>query len=186
MKKKLLLFAIPILLLPYFALFALATIFFSTKLTFFRLIMESVFHSNALLLIAALMIYCLVAIAVSVVCLVMGIRKKWDALLMAKTAMIVKLAQVPAYIVIFILGVMLAITIITIPFAIMLFFVDCLSLVLTGLLVIASVIITIRQGVLKPKDVRWVTLLQFVFCADVVASVVFYLKLRNRLKTDIL
>ena len=179
MNKKGLLIVIPILLLPYFVLFALATIFFSTKLTFFNWIMESVFQGNALYIIAALLIYCLLATVLSVVCFVVSIFKKWDALSLAKIAMLVKLIQVPAYLLIFILGVLFAITIFTFPFSIGLFLIDCLSVFSTGLWAASAVIITIRQGTFKPQEVFWAIILSFIFCVDVVSSVVFYIKLKR-------
>ena len=178
MNKKLVFAAIPIALIPYLALFALATIFFSTEVPFFRTIMESVFHNNALILLAALFIYCIAAAVLTGICFLVSIHKNWDALAVAKTAMIIKLAQVPAYILIYALGVLFVITIFTIPFSFLLFVIDCLSLWMTGLFVIASVVIASRNHTLIFKDVLWVVLLQFVFCADVIASVCLYRKLK--------
>ena len=125
MNKKLFLISIPIVLVPYLALFALATIFLSTDLPFFNYIVEAVFDSNALYLIAALFLYCILTAMLSIVCFFVSIYKKWDAISLAKTAMIMKLAQVPAYVLIFALGAVFVITIFTIPFSIGLFVIDC-------------------------------------------------------------
>jgi len=179
MNKKLFMISVPIVLVPYLALFALATVFFSTKLPFFSYIMESVFDSNALYLITAMLLYCILTGALSIVCFFISIHKKWDAISLAKTAMIMKLAQVPAYILIFALGAAFVVTIFTIPFAIGLFVIDCLSVFMTGLFVISSVIATIRNNTFTRKEVIGVILLQFVFCADVISSVVFYTKLKR-------
>ncbi len=173
------------MLVPYLALFTLATVFFSTKLPFFKYIVESVFDSNALYLIAALFFYCILTSIVSIVCFFVSIYKKWDAISLAKAAMIMKLAQVPAYVLIFALGVVFVITIFTIPFSVGLFVIDCLSVFMTGLFVISSVIATIRNNTFKLKEVIWVILLQFVFCADVISSVVFYIKLKRTNKQQI-
>lgn len=173
MNKKLLLIFIPIAIVPYLSLFALATIFFSTTLPFFGWIMDSVFDSNALYLIAALLLYYILAVALSIVCFVVSIYAKWDALSLAKTAMIIKLVQIPAYLLIFVF------TIFTYPFSILLFILDCLSLFMTGLLVIASATSAIRKNIFSFIEIIWVILLQFVFCADVISSVVFYNKLKR-------
>lgn len=178
MNKKLLIISVPMVLLPYLTLFALATIFFSTKLPFFNYIMESVFDSNALYLIAVLLFFYILTGVLSIVCFLVSIYQKWDALTLAKTAMIIKLAQVPAYVLIFAFGVIFLMTFFTIPFSIGLFIIDCLSVFMTGLFVISSVIATIRSNTFTRKDVIWVILLQFVFCADVISSVIFYIKLR--------
>ena len=117
MNKKLFAISVPIVLVPYLALFTLATVFFSTKFSFFNFIMESVFDSNALYLVAALLLYCILAGMVSIVCFFVSIYKKWDAISLEKTAMIMKLAQVPAYVLIFVLGAVFVITIFTVPFS---------------------------------------------------------------------
>ena len=179
MNKKLFAISVPIVLVPYLALFTLATVFFSTKFPFFKYIMESVFDSNALYLIAALLLYCILTGMLSIVCFFVSIYKKWDAISLAKTAMIMKLVQVPAYLLIFVLGTACLITIFTIPFSVGLFITDCLSVFMTGLFVISSVIASIRNKTFTRKEVIWVVLLQFVFCADVISSVIFYKKLKR-------
>jgi len=179
MNKRLFLIIVPIALVPYLALFALSTIFFSTRLSFFNWIMESVFGGNALELVAALLLYCILTCVLSIVCFFISVSKKWDALSLAKIAMITKLAQVPAYVIIFVLGVIFVITLFTIPFSIGLFVIDCLSVFMTGLFVISSAITTIRKNVFAHKEIFWVILFQFVFCADVISSVVFYRKLKR-------
>ncbi len=179
MNKKLFVISVPIVLVPYLALFTLATVFFSTKIPFFNYIMEAVFDSNALYLIAALLLYCLLTGVLSIVFFFVSIYKKWDAISLAKTSMIMKLAQIPAYVLIFALGAVFVITIFTIPFSIGLFVIDCLSVFMTGLFVISSVIATIRNDAFTLKEVIWVILLQFVFCADVISSVIFYIKLKR-------
>ncbi len=179
MNKKTFWIIVPISLLPYLILFVLATIFFSTKFSFFHFIMESVFQNNALNLLTFLLIYGILIMLFSFICFIVSIYKKWDAVSLVEMAVIMKLIQVPAYIVIFIVGVLFSITIFTIPFSIGLFLCDCISVFLTGIWVISSAIITIRQGVFKMKEVRWVIILQFIFCADVISSIIFYLKLKR-------
>lgn len=179
MTKKRCWMIIPAVLLPYLGLFTLATIFFSSKLPFFAFIVEFAFHNNGLNLIAALLLCCALATVLSIICFAASIRKRWDALSLAKCAMIVKLIQVPAYILIFASGVFLLITIFTIPFSIGLFLLDCLCLFLSGLLVASASINAVRQGLCEPKEIIWVIILQFVFCADVISSIVFYRKLKR-------
>lgn len=181
MKKKIWML-IPAACLPYLALFALVTLFFSSETPYFAFIMESVFQMNIFLLLGALLLCCLIALVVGIVYFVLAIRKGWDALALAKYAMILKLAQIPTYIAIFALGVLLLITIFTIPFSIGLWLLDCFTLFLSGLFMVAAVINAVRQGIFTSKEVRWFVILQFVFCADVVAAIVFYLKLRKRNK----
>lgn len=179
MNKKNFWLVIPTVLLPYLTLFALATIFLASEYPSFKAIMESVFHGNAILLIITLLLYCLITAALSVFYFITGIRKSKDAVSLAKIAMIVKIIHIPAYILIFFLGIMLMITIFTIPFTFGLFLLDCFSLFLTGLMTVAAVINAVRQGLLKPKNSLWIIILQAIFCADVVATIFFYLKLKK-------
>lgn len=179
MHKKLFSLSVPIVLAPYLALLALATTFFSTKLPAFRWIMEAVFRGNALYLIAAMLIFCVIVIVWSGIISFVSVYKKWDALAVAKTAMIIKLVQIPAYVAIFVLGVLFVVGIFTIPFAIGLFVVDCLFVFMTGLLVISAVVISIREDRHMFNELFWIVLLQFVFCGDVIASILLYKKLKQ-------
>ena len=179
MNKKLFVLSIPTLLSPYIAIFTLAVVFLSTKVKLFEAIMESIFQNDGLLLIATLIIYLLLTIALGIACFFISTFKFRDALSTAKTAMLIKLIQIPAYIMIFVLGVAMTIAIWTIPFTIALFWIDCLCLFLTSLPVISSIICAVRHGTMKFQEVIWVIILQFVFCADVVASIIYYKKLKK-------
>ena len=180
MNKKRIWYIIPSVLIPYIALFEITTIFFSTKYSLARFIMEKVFQNNGLLVLAFLLIFCMVAVILNVVGFTLSICQKWDALSLAKTAMIVKFVQAPTYLIIFVLGVLLFITIFTIPFVFVLFIINCLTLVLTGLVTLASVINAVRGRTFTFKESVWVMILQFVFCADVVATIIFYIMLKKR------
>ncbi len=177
--KKLFWISVPVVLVPYLALFLSATVFFAAKLPFFYFLMESVFDGNAFYLIGAFLLYCLLTGVLSVVCFFVSIHKKWDAVSLAKTAMAMKLAQMPAYVLLFALGAVFLTSIFTVPFSVGFFAVDCLSVFMTGLFVIASVIGAIRNRTFTWKKVIWVIVLQFIFCADVIASVIFYRKLKR-------
>ena len=172
MKKKFWML-VPAMCLPYLALFAFFT-------PFTTVIVESVFQNNVLWELALFVILGLITLAVSIAYFVMAIRKGWDALTMAKYAMILKLAQIPAYIVIFVLGAALLITIFTMAISIGLWLLDCFTLFLSGLFTVAAVINSVRQGDFTPKEVQWFAVLQLFFCIDVVAAIVFYRKLKKK------
>ena len=180
MNKKKIWFLIPSALLPYMVLCALAVVFLSTKHPLSQWIMEAVFRNNGLLLVAAVLLFSVLVAALSALCFVTAIRKGWDPVPLARTAVIIKLCQIPAYILVLALGVLLATSLFTIPFAIALFALDCLTLVLTGLPIIAAAINATRKGICAWNDIIWLILPQFVFCADVVAAIIFYNKLRKR------
>ena len=77
------------------------------------------------------------------------------------------------YIVIFVLGVVLAITPFGFGFVFIFVILDGLTLALTALINIAAVVNSVQQGDFTYKETWWVILLQFVFCADVVVSFIW-------------
>lgn len=184
MKQKIFLFIIPTILLPYLILFSIATVFLSTSVPLFTFIMETIFRGNALYLLAAILLYCLISAVLGIICFIAVLKENLDALLLSKRIMIVKLIQIPAYVVIFVLGVLLALTIFTYPVSFALFLLDCLTVFLTGLLVTAAAINSVRQGAFQCKHIIWIIVLQFIFCADVIASVLFYRMLNSKHQAD--
>lgn len=184
MNKKNIWLLLPTILLPYMTLLMLAMVLLSTKIPAFEYVLERVFRENGLYMLAALLVFFLIAVVLSITYFALSIRKKWDPVALSKYAMIIKWVQTPAYIVIFVLGFFLMITLFTIPFALMFVFVDCLTLFLTGLLTMSAALNAVRQGIFQTKEVLWVVILQFVFCADVVAATVFYAKLRKKAELE--
>jgi len=180
MHKKSAWATITTILLPYLVLFALALIFLSGDIRIFEWIMEYVFWGNGLLLIAVLLLYCVFVGILNVTCLLSHMRQRKDALLLAKTAVKIKLLQIPAYILIFILGVVMIITIFTIPFSIGLFLFDCVCLCMSGLWTVCAAVQAMRQGICKPQEAFLFIALQFIFCVDVISSIVFYILLKKR------
>ena len=171
------------LLLPYFSLLTLSMVFFSNDSPFLGQLLEAVFGGNPLLLLAAFFVYAILTAVLGTVCFVGGLKKEGNPLALAKTAVILKLLQIPAYVLIFAFGVLLVLAIFTYPIAFLLFVLDYVSLVLSGFWVLAAGIYAVRQGVFQSKDeISRLMILQFVFCADVVASIVFYKKLKKRLR----
>ena len=179
MNRKWLWLNAPGAMLPYWVLAALGLYFLSSDIPLLGKIMEIVFRNNALNLLGALLGYCLIATGCSIAFFVVVLRQKWDALVLAKTAVTVKLCQIPAYILIFLLGVAFFFSIFTFAVSLALAVLDGLALLLSGLLTVAAVIRADRQGIYSFGDHAWVIALQFIFCADVVAAIVFYKKLKN-------
>lgn len=184
MNKKRIWLVIPTALLPYLVLCSFAVIFFSANDALCKFIIDRIFAGNGLLLIATLLIFSLIATVLSVICFLVSIRKKLNALSLAKTAMIIKLLQVPAYILIFIISAIFLTTIFAIPFSLGLLLLDCLTLILTGLLTFAAAVNAVCQQIVTRKNAALVVALQLVFCADVVASILFFFSLKKRIKSS--
>ena len=179
MNRKRIWFLIPTVLLPYLALGSVLLILFCTRSAFLGAIMENVFRNNIWLLAGSLLIYCVLCLVLSILCFIFSLKNNWEALWLAKTVMRIKLILIPAYVMIFVLGFFLAITLFTMPFAFVLFLVDSLTLIMTGMVNIAAIILASQQKQLPIKSFLWFFLLQFVFCADVIASILFYTRLKK-------
>lgn len=63
---------------------------------------------------------------------------------------------------------------------VLIFIFDFCTLVLTGLLNVVAIDVARKQGTVTLKETLWIIILQFIFCADVVASIVLYSKLNKR------
>jgi len=179
MKHKNLWLIFPVAVLQYVAIGLLSFIFVSSRNAFYGEIMQKVFGNNGLMVLLLLFLFAILSVIFVIIFSVVAMKGDYDALFVAKTAMIVKLIQIPAYIGIFVLGVFLAISLLTIPFAVALMILDFLALFLTGLLNTIAVFLAVRQKMTTWSDSIWVICLQFVFCADVVSSIVFYVRLKQ-------
>ena len=173
-------FLLPTVLLPYLSLGVLCTIFLSTTHPLFKYIMENWFNNNALYLIAILPIFGFVAIVLTLIYFIINIHKSHRALSLAKTAMIIKLIQIPTYIVFFVLGVILSLTPFGFGFTFGLIILDYFTLILTGIINITAVVCSIRQHKFTFKEIFWVIILQFFFCLDIIASIIFFIKLKKQ------
>ncbi len=178
MKKNLWL-VFPAAILQYAAIGLLSFIFFSSKSAFLGEIMQTVFGNNGLMVLLLLFLFAVLSAIFVIIFSVIAVNGEYDALFVAKTAMVVKLVQIPAYIGIFVLGALLIISLMTIPFAVALMILDFFTLVLTGLLNVTAVILAVRQKLTTWSHSIWMVLLQLVFCADVVASIVLYVRLKQ-------
>lgn len=181
MNKKRIWLVLPAVILPYLELSALIVIHQSSGNSAAEFIMEHIFNGDGLLLAALVLLFGLFAVTLSICCFVLSIRNNWDALSLAKTGMILKLCQLPAYLMILIVGVMLLLSIILSPIAVVLW----LALILTGLLTVAAIMLAVRQGDFDAKKGETMMVLQFVPFADIVASVLFFLSLKKKRKVSV-
>ena len=171
MKKNLLL--IPTLLFPY-------VIVFLTFCIFTGFLMEEIFDGFFLNILLFLGEYVIVAFIGNIIYIIMTSHKKINPKSLLKTNMIIKLVQIPAYIIIFFLGLICMLTIFTIPITVAYILFDFISISLTGLLG--------TNGLSRIKDengkVTIITLLkifsQYIFCVDVVVAVFAYISIRNK------
>lgn len=179
MNKKAFLLLLPSTLLQYVTLLCMAIIFFSTRNSAMQFVMEKIFDSNIFVLIAVFLIYFATSFVLAIICYIIAFVKSPEPSGLAKTAMIIKLIQIPAYIVNFVLSVLFILTVFTIGFAVVLIAVNCFCLLISGVLNIIAMFIAVRKGVLKTGECILYAVFQFVFCLDIVSSVLLLHKLKK-------
>ena len=123
------------------------------------------------------------ALICNIVFSILSIWKKWDFRQVALCNMAVKLIQIPAYICIFILGVLCFSTLFTIGFAIIPFLSDCASILLTGLIGVVSIIRGYSSNAISKKFSIVNGILQFVFCVDLISAIVIFAKAIHKSKS---
>lgn len=165
MKKNLPFFMIA--LLPYLLVLALLCLFTG-------LLMDSVFQNNAIYLVLTLLIIYVITFFCSVAVFIISLVKKRKALDVLKKNMIIKLIHIPAYVFIFIIGLACMFTIFTAGITIVLMILDEMTIVISGLIGLGCIIRSLREDKISIKVAVINGILQFVFCADVISSIIIY------------
>lgn len=155
-----------IILFPYLIVFTLICIFIGSGSSS----METI--SYAFLLI--LPVLYVVALVCAVVVFIKGITNKKKSLEILRINMIIKLIHIPAYLIIFVLGLLSTITIFTIGLAIVLLVLDLLTIAVSGLIGLGGVIGSLRENKISIKKAVIYGILQFMYCADVISSILIY------------
>ena len=122
MNKKRIWFFIPAILFPYVVLAFLGILFFSSRMSLD--LMEVMFQNNIWYYLLAFLGYLLLAFGLCLGGFGLALGRKWDAASLAKTAWIVKLIQIPAYLAIFVLGVLFLTSIFLFAFTLVLMVLD--------------------------------------------------------------
>ncbi len=107
-------------------------------------------------------------------------RRLWTPQAMALTAMIVKLVQIPAYVLWFLFAMA------AIPFGgpAIAFFFDALTIIISGTLGLAAVLRNHRAGRLTTFQSVGCGVLQFLFCVDIIGAIfVYYISRKHKEET---
>lgn len=122
----------------------------------------------------------LYAVVIVIIYLVQAIRGKLDSKELTKLTMVIKLVQIPAYIIHFMLGLVgLILSIWGIGFIIWAILIDLLSIFLSGLVGMSAGISCYKEKTLSGGAAFLYSLLSFIYCIDVVSSIVFFCKVRK-------
>jgi MFS family permease len=152
-----------IVLFPYLIVFILISIF------------GGYFTDDFLLfLLITLIILYVVAIVCAIAEFIKGITKKNQSTEILRINMMIKLLHIPAYLLIFVFGLLCTITIFTIGVTIVLMILDGMTILLSGLVGLGGIIGSLRENKISTKKAVIHGILQFIYCADVISSIVMY------------
>ena len=163
---------LPAILFPYLVVLALVCVF---KGYF----MKTVFHNNAFDLIFVLLVLYFAALICTGVVFVASLVKKWNAQELLRINMAIKLIHIPAYLLIFIVGLACMLTIFTFPISFVLLLLDGMTITLSGLIGLAGMIRCVGENKLSKKAAATHGILQFIFCADIFSSIIVYRTIRT-------
>ncbi len=178
MNSKKIWLMIPAILNPYLFMLSVTGMLLSAKVEF---IIESQFLASYGIFIwyGFFIILGLVSIALTVLVFVLSLKGKWDPLFLSKCAMIIKLIQIPAYILIFVYGVLFAVTVWLFVVSFIAIIVDYITLLMSSSFNIAAIINLIREKKLSFKKSIPLIISQFIYCVDVVGAIILYRKIKK-------
>lgn len=158
-----------IILFPYSIVLLICSLFHTT-------LMKYLFHSNIYIGVFYICIFWLISFINAIFIFIKNITQKKNALELAKINMTIKLIQIPAYIFLFIVGIACMFTIFTFGISFVLLALDCAAIFLSGLIGVSAVKQNYIDGILSPKELFLYSILQFIFCIDVVSAIILFKK----------
>lgn len=138
---------------------------------------------SMLLLLLPLFFLLVLVCNVIFACLLKAKRIDFSSVELAKANMIMRVSQIPAYIVIFIMGVMCLITIFTIGISLALVLLDCMAIFISGIIGVVAVWQNYEDGTASVKQAVVLSICQFIFCIDVIGGIMLYIKAKNTKRT---
>ena len=179
MRKKSMIYFVMLAVTPYLAVIPLFLLFLGSD-ELWRLFGNSIYN-----LVIPVALFIVVTVILTIVCFIFSQAKKWDAYALAKTMAIIKTIHIPAYVAIFVVAVFCALTVFSLPFTVLLAVFDYILLVMSGIMTSSAVILAINQNPQMSKKYYFLAVLQFVYCIDVVATWILYLKLKREREKNV-
>lgn len=163
------LFIYLIMLFPLF-------IFFGSKISTLDNIWNNLFNNNVFIPLALIIIFYFISLILNIIYCVKTINSNIELNDLIKSNRTVKLIQMPAYIIIFILGVICILAILTIPFAFVLAFFSFASLLMSGIYAVTCYKKLKDKAIISNKSFILYSLLSFVYIADLFVAIIVYKK----------
>lgn len=121
----------------------------------------------------------LIAAAGNILFMARHLAGKYSAANLPFINLLIKLIHIPAYLLIFALGLLCMITIFTMGFSLFFVFFDCLTICLSGMIGLLAVSTLYRSGKCTGPFLILRGILQFIFVADIISAVIIYRRAKN-------
>ncbi len=166
-------FVVPCVLYPYVILLFLYLLMGETEL------FGKLFNNDGFLGIGILILFLAVACIFALVAAMYGIFHEWDSLFCSKMVLAVKLLHIPAYIIIFLLGIMFSVMIFTFVISFLFIIFDVILITVTGMLGTTAAIRAYKEGKCSLKWAIFLSVCQYIFCIDVFVSLYLFCMVRE-------
>lgn len=103
-----------------------------------------------------------------------------ESIALMRTQMIMRLVQIPGYILILVVSLLFLLSLFTAGFSAYFLIMDTASVMITGLFSLPVYLSLYRNGLIGQKQAVCYSILSFLFCADVAASILCCRQIRNR------
>lgn len=148
------------------------------KNQFISFMWERLFFRNIFVPLGILLLFGIIMYFINIAVLLKAWNGIWDARELSRLNMIVKLVQIPAYVFIFILGLLCTVMIFTIGITLAFMLLDLFAVGMTGLFAAAAFRSLKKEQKITGKMQALCSFASFLFCIDVVIAILGY-KLSN-------
>lgn len=142
--------------------------------------MKTIFKNNAYNLLLTLLVIYVAALLCALAVFIISIVKKRKPLELLHINLIIKLIHIPAYIFIFFIGLICLLTIFTFAISFIFMIFDGMTIFLSGLIGLGGVIRSLKEKKISKKEAVIHGFLQFIFCADVISSIIIFITVSKR------
>lgn len=166
-------FLIPLIVYPHLisAGFVISTILFLFKITDYYWMPIAEGPYSVILLVCFF-----VTVISTVIGLVKMNRSESDYQKILFMNMLIKLLHMPAYTIIFIIGLLYASTVIGLMVTFILLIIDCIIIFLSGMVGTTGIVKMKHDGKISSRQAIKNGICQFIFCIDIINAIVLYIK----------
>lgn len=135
-----------------------------------------VFFHNIYIPLTIVIVFGMILYILNIIFLIKAKNGKWSAQELARTNLLVKLIQIPAFLFIFLVGLLCTILIFTIGISLVLGLLDVICIGLTGIFATATFHRLRKEQQISTKMQIMYSIASFLFCVDVITAMIAYRK----------